>query len=183
MSAKLMEGDVVRFVERTGDDLPDGDGDVGTVLSIEEGMAYVEAPTSPYRYAADVPVEQLEMVQAAVREEESAKLEPYATPRDPHDGGEPTTDREGYWARRLAREEAGVVEGVEVTADVGSHPTACDHCGGEVEEIGLVAPRCSRRTLTSRVTPAKRRAPRPSSVLSTGGHRAAHEEVERCRRR
>jgi hypothetical protein len=33
-------------------------------------------------------------------------------------------------------------KGIEVKGNVGEHPTTCDHCGGEVEEIGLVAPKC-----------------------------------------
>lgn len=36
------------------------------------------------------------------------------------------------------------VEALHYTGAVGQHPTACDHCGGEVEEIGLIAPRCTR---------------------------------------
>lgn len=34
------------------------------------------------------------------------------------------------------------MKGLEFRGSVGEHPTSCDRCGGEVEEIGLVAPKC-----------------------------------------
>ncbi len=55
----LKEGDAVQFDEEAGYDLPDGvvDGDSGRIMSIDvvgvggvDDVAYVEVPTSPYRY-------------------------------------------------------------------------------------------------------------------------------------
>ena len=33
---------------------------------------------------------------------------------------------------------------IQARAKVGEHPTTCDHCGGRTEEIGLVAPKCTK---------------------------------------
>lgn len=61
---RLKDGDAVRVYEEGGGSmLPDGvlDGDTGTVLSIDDdGMVYLELPSSPYGYAEVAP-EQLKL--------------------------------------------------------------------------------------------------------------------------
>jgi tRNA(Ile2) C34 agmatinyltransferase TiaS len=35
------------------------------------------------------------------------------------------------------------VKALEFQGNVGKQPEVCDHCGGQTESIGLVAPRCT----------------------------------------
>jgi hypothetical protein len=34
------------------------------------------------------------------------------------------------------------MKAIEIGSTVGEMPAECDHCGGETESIGLVAPKC-----------------------------------------
>lgn len=57
---------------------------------------------------------------------------------------DPQSGRTDINLSRLPQETRQVMDAIHVQDKVGETPAQCDHCGGPVKEIGLVAPKCTK---------------------------------------